>query len=210
MPTAMDNLFGRTHLTTAAIPETANSIDALMNVVAIDSTGQQATRSIPLRIWTPIEVDYTGLFKTVQSFDPVPVSGCIPGGDIGRDVTYSESTSETRTRTFTFSAKLSGGFDIKVVRLNAEFGMDVQAQVSSSSSKDLQISGKILPREFGVFYRQTLQLERRAKLVSHDGCGNTQGLGEVIVTDWVWSPDLAKGQMCPPLPKSNLQSGKLF
>jgi hypothetical protein len=210
MPTAMDNLFGLTHLTTAAIPETANSIDALMNVVAIDSTGQQATRSIPLRIWTPIEVDYTGLFKTVQSFDPVPVSGCIPGGDIGRDVTYSESTSETRTRTFTFSAKLSGGFDIKVVRLNAEFGMDVQAQVSSSSSKDLQISGKILPREFGVFYRQTLQLERRAKLVSHDGCGNTQGLGEVIVTDWVWSPDLAKGQMCPPLPKSNLQSGKLF
>ena len=210
MPTAMDNLFGLTHLTTAAIPETANSIDALMNVVAIDSTGQQATRSIPLRIWTPIEVDYTGLFKTVQSFDPVPVSGCIPGGDIGRDVTYSESTSETRTRTFTFSAKLSGGFDIKVVRLNAEFGMDVQAQVSSSSSKDLQITGTILPREFGVFYRQTLQMERRAKLVSHDGCGNTQGLGEVIVTDWVWSPDLAKGQACPPLPKSNLQPGKTF
>lgn len=210
LPSSVDNLFGLTYLTTTVIPETANSVDAIMNVVAIDSTGQQATRAIPLRIWTPIEVDYTGAFKTARSFDPVPVSGCIPGGDIGRDVTYSETSSETRTRTFTVSGKISGGVDIKVVRLNAEFGMDVQAQVSSSKSQDLQITGKILPKEFGVFYRQTLQMERRAKLISHDGCGNTQALGEVIVTDWVWSPDLAKGRACPPLPTSNLQPGQIF
>jgi hypothetical protein len=210
LPGSIDNLFGLTQLTTATIPEAANSVDATMNIVAIDSTGQAATRAIPLRIWTAIEVAYSGDFRTARSFDPVPVSGCIPGGDIGRDVTYSESTSETRTRTFTVTGKVSGGVDIKVVRLNAEFGMDVQAQVTSSSSKDLQITGKILPKEFAVFYRQTLQIERRAKLISHGACGNVQSLGEVVVTDWIWSPDLAKGSACPPLPPSNLPAGKVF
>ncbi len=205
-----ESLFGLTYLTTAPIETAANYYDATMNVIAIDSTGQQASRTIPLRVWTPIEVAYDGNHKVVQSFDPTPVSGCIPGGDIGRDVTYSESTSETRQRTFRISTKISGGVDIKVVRLSAEFGFDVEASVSSSKSKDLAINGKILPKEFGVFYRQTLQLERRAKLTQHGACGNTQSLGEAIATDWTWSPDLAKGGACPPLPASNLPKGQSF
>jgi hypothetical protein len=215
MSLGSDKLFGLTDLMTAPVPDvvgnySADYYDAMMNVVAIDSAGQEAKRSVPLRIWSPIEVRYDGNSVPVKSYDPVPVSGCIPGGKIGRDVTYTEMTAETRSRSFTFSAKVGGGVDIKVFRLNAEFGIEVNSEVTSAKSKDLKITGKILPGEFAAFYRQTIQLERVGSLVGHGPCGSTQDLGEVVVTDWIWSPDLAKNRKCPPLPKSNLPPGQTF
>jgi hypothetical protein len=210
LATSTDNLFGMTHLSTAPLPATGNYADAVMNILAIDSSGQQASRSIRLRVWTPVEVSYDGSSRAAQSFDPVPVSGCIPGGDIGRDVTYSESTADTRTRTFRVVSRIGGEVNVLVARLTAQFGFDVEASVSSTEQKSLAISGKILPREFGVFYRQTLQLECQAQLTSHGPCGGTQSLGEVVATNWTWSPDLAKGMACPPLPPSNLAQGQTF
>ncbi len=211
--TGLDKLFGLQDLITAPVSNViADSYNATMNILAIDNQGNQAKRTIQLKIWSAIEVDYTGGYKVVQSFNPVPVSGCINGGDIGRDVTYSEMTSETRSRSIKYIAKGSAGIDIKVVRLNAEFGMEVEGSVSSSKSKDLKITGKILPKQWAAFYRQTLQVERNANLTAHGPCGSTQDLGRVIVTDWVWSPDLAKrsGGTCPPLPKSNLSKGQKY
>jgi hypothetical protein len=210
LPSGLDSLFGLQSLATAPLPDVAESAKVTLNIVAIDSTGAQASRTVELEVWTPVQVKAEGGSGVVQSFDPVPVTGCIPGGDIGRDVTYTETSSDTRTRSFQVSSTLSGGFDIKVARLNAEFGVEVNSEVSSSKSRDLAISAKILPREFGVFYRQTLQLERRAKLIQHGPCGDSRGLGEVILTDWAWSPDLAKGAACPPLPASNLAPGQVF
>lgn len=215
MALGSDKLFGLTDLMTAPVPDvvgnySADYFDAMMNVVAVDSAGQEAKRSVPLRIWSPIEVRYDGNSVPVRSYDPVPVSGCIPGGKIGRDVTYTEMTAETRTRSFKFIAKVGGGFDIKVFRLNAEFGIEVNSEVTSAKSKDLKITGKILPGEFAAFYRQTIQLERTGNLVGHGPCGSTQDLGEVVVTDWIWSPDLAKNRKCPPLPPSNLPPGQDF
>jgi len=213
--TGSDTLFGLTDLMTAPVNDVTSSYaadyyDATMNVVAVDSAGLQAKRTVKLRIWVPIEVRYDGNSVPVRSYDPVPVSGCIPGGDIGREVTYTETTSESRSRSFTFSAKVSGGVDIMVVKLNAEFGIEVNSTVTSAKSKDLQIKGTILPKQFGAFYRQTIQLEKVGQLRGHGPCGTTQDLGQVVVTDWIWSPDLAKGSKCPPLPTSNLPPGKIF
>ncbi|MCK5800135.1 MAG: hypothetical protein KAI47_23255 [Deltaproteobacteria bacterium] len=211
LPTGLDNLFKLAHLRTAPLANAqANNAKASISIMAIDSTGQMIKRTVPLTIWTPVEVDYQGGFKEVRSFDPVPVSGCISGGDVGYDVVYSESVAETRSRSFTVRSEVSGGFDIKVVRLNASFGVEVNAAVTSSKSTDLKISGYILPHQFGAFYRQTLQIERIAKLRVHGPCGATSNVGTVVVTDWVWSPDLAKGKTCPPLPKSNLPAGQTF
>jgi hypothetical protein len=215
LATGVDNLFGLTHLATAPVPTvqgnySADYYDATMNVVAMDSSGQEAKRTIKLRVFAAVEVDYDGNAATVQTYDPVPVSGCIPGGDIGREVTYTETTSETRTRSFTVSASLGGGVNVWVAKFNAEFGFEVNSTVSSAKSKDLAISGTILPGQFAVFYRQTVKLERTAKLRGHGPCGTSQDLGTVTVTDWAWSPDLAKGAKCPPLPPSNLAPGQVL
>ncbi len=214
----LDNLLPLTALSTTALPAASDYTDTMITVVAIDSAGQEASRQIPLRIWTPVEVSYDGNSRVARSYDPVPVSGCIPGGDIGRDVTYAEATEELRLRSFTVKnnqgVEGSVGFDVKLAKFSTklftEFGFEVSAAVSSKEEKDLAITGFILPRQFAVFYRQTLQLERVAKLVSHGPCGNTRSMGTVVVTDWVWSPDLAKGTSCPPLPPSNLPDGEIF
>lgn len=211
LTTGLDNMFKLLHFKTAPLPNAmADSEQVGITIMAVDSTGQTVKRTLSLKIWAPIEVQYEGAYQVAQSYDPVPVSGCIDGGDIGRDVTYTEMSSETRSRGYKFTGEISGGFDIKVARLNASFGIEVNGDVSSSQSTDLRISGKVLPNEYGVFYRQTLKVERSAKLRAHGPCGSTSSLGQVVVTDWIWSPDLAKGHACPPLPPSNLAPGQIF
>jgi hypothetical protein len=213
MPGTSDKLFGLTYLKTAPIPNATgsyskDSFKATMSILAIDSSGQKAKRDISIEVWTPVSVEYDGETTMARIYDPVPVSACFGGGDVGREVTYTESTSETRERGFKIMSSVSGGVDIKVVRLNAEFGMEVEARVSSSSSKELRFSGVILPNMFGMFYRQTIQLEKTAELTGHGPCGETQGLGQVVVTDWVWAGDLGIGKSCPP--PSKLPGGKVF
>ena len=51
--------------------------------------------NILLRIVRPIEVINEGVTKVAQIFEPVPMSGCIPGS-LGTNVTYQESSTETR------------------------------------------------------------------------------------------------------------------
>lgn len=206
---AAENLFDLVNLKTAPVTN-GDSYEARMTVVATDSTGQTAQRVIPLRVWVPVEVQRLGVPRIVRSYDPEPVTGCLPGGDIGRDVSYTEAKEETRTRTFKINGNVGGGFDIQVARLNASFGFEVTSEVSSKQYQDLKITGFLIPGEFGAFYRQTMQLEHQASLVSHGPCGHTQAMGDVVVTDWIWSPDLGKGKTCPPLPASNLPPGQVF
>jgi hypothetical protein len=206
---ATDSLFELVSLKTAPVTYGEN-YEARMTVVATDSTGQTAERVIPLKVWVPVEVKRLGVPRIVRSYDPEPVTGCLPGGDIGRDVSYTEAKEETRTRSFTVSGNVGGGFDIQVARLNASFGFEVNSEVSSKQYQDLKITGFLIPGEYGAFYRQTLQLEHKASLVSHGPCGHTQAMGDVVVTDWIWSPDLGKGKTCPPLPASNLPPGQIF
>lgn len=206
-----DNVMGLTQLKTGQLTnDAANYFDGTLIVMAVDSTGASITRRLPLRIWASVEVDYDGSHRVVRSFDPVPVSSCIPGGDIGRDVSYAELTSETRARVLKVKGDISASINAFVARIDAAFGFEVTSEVSSSEAQNLTISGFIIPGEFAVFYRQTLQLERTATLRQHGACGNVTPLGDVVVTDWVWSPDLAKGQACPPLPASNLPPGEVF
>lgn len=206
-----DRAFGLSGIETAPIPqETADYYDAQVTVLAIDSEGMRAKRTIPLRVWSPVEIKYDGHSEVVRSFDPVPVSGCVPGGPIGTDVAYRQDKSETRQRALTFNASAGLDVNVWVVKASVQFGMGVNESVTSGVLESMNITVKLLPREFGAFYRQTLQLERRGKLVGHDPCGHTQSLGEAIVTDWVWSPDMGKGKTCPPLPASNLPPGQIL
>jgi hypothetical protein len=208
-----DNLFSLTDLITSPLPDAQASRAATLNIVAVDSMGHEARRTVNFTVWAPVEVNYDGSSEVVRTYDPIPVSACIPGGDIGRDVTYAESTSETRQRSVLIHTKVGvavepSAFGVKLGHLSAEFGIDVQGQVTSASSKSLSLTGKILPKEFGMLFRQTMQLERRANLVGHGPCGDTQDLGMAIVTDWTWAPDLGKAATCPP--PSNLPAGQQF
>lgn len=77
-------------------------------------------------------------------------------------------------------------------------------EVSSSQQISRGFGGRIIAGSYGVFYRQTLRLVRRAAIVAYNQCGHAQVVGDVDFSDWAWSPDLALGPACPPLPVSNL------
>ena len=104
-------------------------------------------------------------------------------------LTRSETTTDTESATDT----VGGGT-----------GESFSWEVSSTEAIARGFGGRVLPQTYGVFYRQTLRLLRRAVLVTYNQCGAAEVVGEVDFTDWAWSPDLALGSSCPPLPESNL------
>lgn len=186
----------------------ADSYNTTVNVAAVDASGKSAVLAIPLAIYKQATLHYDGTQKLAERLQPQMVSECIPGGDIGRYVTYREDKAETRQRGMAFQYNANAGLTLGLpsnpfalaLNLSAGFGVDVNASVSSSKSRALDMNGQILPGDYGVFYRQTTKVYRIGKLVGHTKCGGTVNLGDAILTDWIWSPDLATGSSCPPKP----------
>jgi hypothetical protein len=205
------DLLGSTRLKqlrTGTIPDGANNITATVNVAAVDPSGKQAMLAIPVTIHRKADMVYDGSLDVIsERFTPQMVTDCIPGGDIGRDVNYHEGSSESRARSMAFSWNVSVGVNISPIpnapyalgiNFSAGFGVNVNEQVSSDKSKSLALSGHILPGEYGTFYRQTTKKHRIARLVGYTECGQSYDLGQAILTDWMFTPDLATGASCPP------------
>jgi len=211
--------FGDTRLKelrTAKIPEGGDSYPASVNVAAVDASGKTARLAISLKVMQMATMTYDGAQKIVERFAPTMVSECIPGGDIGRQVSYREDKAETRGRGMSFQYNANVGVNLGLpsnpfalgLNFSAGFGVDVNASSSTTKSKGLDLSGQILPGLYGVFYRQTTKLYRVGHLVGHTVCGQDVDLGEAILTDWIFTPDLATGPQCAPA--SNLPPAKKF
>lgn len=271
------------------VPDDIQSYDAIVAIVATDTEGKTRQTSFAISVHRPIEVYYNGNVDVAEVLAPVPVSACIPGGESGRSVEYSETIQETRSRNYQLSwneswldshtvssgssqtigleesngvgfsttdeenwnwslgAEISGEFSLsKLVSVgmsvsgsvggggsrsqtgsaNREQGVNQSTtttdteeasssvgggtaesfswDVSSSQSISRGFGGTVIARHYGVFYRQTLRLLRRAAVVTYNQCGAANVVGDVDFSDWAWSPDLALATSCPPLPESNL------
>lgn len=216
----LDDLRGSSRLKelkTGAIDAKGNNMPVTVNVAAVDASGKSAHLTINLTVHRKADMHYDGQTRIAERFAPVMVSDCMPGGDIGRDVNYHESTSESRARSLGFNWNAGVGGNIAPIPSNPfalginfslGFGVNVQEHVSSDKSKSLSISGHILPGEYGAFYRQTTKIHRIAKLVSWTACGQSIPLGDVVLTDWMFTPDLASGSSCPP--QTKLQPAQKF
>ena len=78
-----------------SVKEEYSSYLAKIVIVAYDIENNLIETAIPLRVVRPLEVKHFGQHELAQVFEPVPVTGCIPGS-VGNNVQYSESESETR------------------------------------------------------------------------------------------------------------------
>ncbi|MCA9666867.1 MAG: hypothetical protein KC503_14810 [Myxococcales bacterium] len=206
-------------LKTAPIPAEAQNqghYNATVNVAVQDAAGKTARISIPIKVRPQAELIYDGASKIAERFPPSMVSDCIPGGDIGRNVSYREDNSESRSRGMSFNYNASAGLTLGLpsnpfalgLNLSAGFGVDVNASVSTTQSKALDISGQILPGQYAAFYRQTTRVYRIGRIVGNNQCGASLDLGEAILTDWIFTPELAHGASCPP--PSNLPAAGKF
>ena len=275
------------------VPENLQSYGAILNIQATDADGQSVQSSFAISVHRPIEIFYNGNLSIAEVMAPVPVSGCLPGGEAGRSVVYTEAMQETRSRSYNVSwneqwlssrtvstgsqqtvglsetngvgfattdgesfnwslgTDSSGKFDLAGL---VELGVSVNAQVGGATSRTQSASsnrsqgvnaattttetesasnsfgassggsfswqasstetisktfgGQVIAKTYGVFYRQTIRLMRRAAVVTYNQCGSADVVAELDFSDWTWAPDLALGESCPPFPESNLPSAQ--
>ena len=80
------------------VPEGEQFYVTSIKVIAYDADGLSTETALPLTVHRPLEIVYDGKRLVAERFDPMPVSGCIPGS-ISTRVSYSETKSEYRQKT---------------------------------------------------------------------------------------------------------------
>ena len=118
----------------------------------------------------------------------------------------SDTESRSKSRTYNYGAAATSS---KRVTQGISKAEEKTWMESKSSSTLTQFSGFIPVEKYGVFYRQTIRMVRRATLTSYNKCGVGKHMGEIQLNTWNWAPDLAVGESCDTaLPKSNLPPAK--
>ena len=211
-----------TDLKTGVVPHKDVVRSIPVSVTVSDAAGKTIRLAFTLEARRKYDAVYSGKVRLRERFQPRPVTDCIPGGDIGRVVTYFEDKSETKGRSMSFNYNASPGGEVLAptnpwmlgIDFSARFGFDVSGTVSSSKAKVKDITphpaGMILPGEWGMFYRQTLKLEHSAPIYLTTACGRMIQLGYALVTDWRWEAELARGASCPPSPSKLPKAQKYF
>lgn len=118
------------------IPNDVSFYIALFNIKAYDDESNMVQTSIPIKVVRPFEIKHFGKHELAEVYEPVPVTGCIPGS-VGNNVNYSESTSETRQNSvsITVNKSWSDSFSSNQTQSSSE-GINVsetQGTVNSSS-----------------------------------------------------------------------------
>jgi hypothetical protein len=115
----------------------------------------------------------------------------------------SVTSSERQTATASATQKASSG-TVQTTQSTTGTGADETNTVSSVNAIDTSFRGVILAGHYGVFYRQAMRLVSKGSIVAYDQCGAGEVVGDVSGSTYAWSPDLAQGPQCNPLPPSAL------
>ena len=184
---------------------------------ATTSDGGRAQRTIVVQIYNPGEImTYDGNAHLVERYPADPVTGCVPGGDIGRTLSYSDGTSVSRSRSLSFrwdtqtsasvGFSVSGGAPLGVFNVGANFsaswaqtfGVDSSETVTSEHSISQNLTVMVLPGYYGMVYTQPERLQKTVGMIYHNACGASAQVGQAILTDWNFGFDIGTGTSCPP------------
>jgi hypothetical protein len=196
-------------LQTGSVAEQGNSMPITANLGVVDASGKSVKVSIRLTIHRIAELIDDKSCRLAEYFPPRALSGCTPGGDFGTDVTYQESQSEREDRSvsYNWNANYGHGFNIGYwggfnasynYSVNKGFGFNMSESVSSDQSVSRSINKHILPGQYGMMFRQKVKMYRIGQMVANTECGEAVPVGEVVLTDWTWSAEVATGSSCPP------------
>jgi hypothetical protein len=126
----------------------------------------------------------------------------------GNDRSVSDTRSLENTRTWDLT---SGSSTEEVVQQGQEAAQSLALVDSQSETVLTSYSGTIPRNAYGMFYRQTTRLVRRAEVRTFNQCGIAQHAGELQFNEWTWAPDLALAPTCDGQPpKSNLPDAVCF
>lgn len=195
-------------------PTDEQSSAALIRVEAFHADGTVVSRDISYDINQEWEIQsYNQNMILMERSDAVPVSGCFSGGDIGRDLTYTEGSSINQSRSLSFRWDRNvantlgvtagvGGLLPAQISANASttfsetFGFDINETVSSESHVGINFSARIIPGYFGTCYRQIDRIQREVNVTYNNACGRSGVIGQTLLTDWNFGFDIATGPSC--------------
>jgi hypothetical protein len=316
------------------VPPDRPTYGVIFSIIARDAKGAAVRSVFGMQAHNPLEVVYDGRYQLAQIYAAQPVSACMPGGQQGRNVDYTESKSETRSRSlsvtlsstwlksdennwsttdgknittskavtdgysnthsttnsFTFErnhsetdgvsfnwsnstevkAEAKVGFSLfevggsvantrtvggershsttngwsqsntnavtdsetrdhsetttdstSISKTDSKGGSQTNQNgggkadgdawtVSSTDTIQRGFGGSVIAGTYGVFYRQLARYTQKAFVLEYNKCGQSDVVGDVTMQDYVWAPDLALSNACPPLPKTNFPAPQCY
>ncbi len=154
------------------IPEDQQSYITGVRVMAFDEEGHYAETALPIGVHRPIEVVYDGKYELAERYEPVPVSGCIPGG-VGNSVSYSESTTETRTQSVS-------------VTISSSWSTEQGREVSSETSEGISI-GESSSTTLGESSSEREALSETVGEEYEQSTANSVGFSTTNGESWEWN-----------------------
>lgn len=85
-----------------SIPVDVSFYIGVIQVTVYDVDNNKAESFLPFKVTRPLEVKHFGEHELAEVYEPIPVTGCIPGS-VGNNVQYSESETETRQNSISIS-----------------------------------------------------------------------------------------------------------
>ncbi len=98
-------------------------------IIAKDIDGFEVLNALPVKVVRPIEIRYDGSYEMAQTFEPIPVSGCITGS-IDNRIDYNESKAETRENSIEIS-------------INKDWSNSIGLSISQELTEGIQVSKSI-------------------------------------------------------------------
>ena len=113
---------------------------AYVKIKAYNTENEYIETLLPFKIVRPIEIKHYGKYELAETYEPKPVTGCIPGS-LGNNVQYSESESETRQNSYsiTYNKNWSNSISNNLSETNTE-GISVSTTDSTINSSSLSES----------------------------------------------------------------------
>ncbi|MDP2343806.1 MAG: hypothetical protein Q8O67_22800 [Deltaproteobacteria bacterium] len=156
------------------LPDDVDYALAGIRVTAVDADDNAIATAMPIPVVRPVRMQYDGNRKLAEYYQPVPVHGPIVGG-IGTEVTYAESTSESRQNavSVTFSQSTAQSAGTEAVKDWSE-GYGIERENSSTESTEASTSESATSSEtYGTEY--STSEETSVQLGSETG------------TEWGWN-----------------------
>ena len=156
------------------LPDDVDYALAALRVTAIDENDDAIATAMPVPVVRPVRMQYDGNRKLAEYYQPVPVHGPIVGS-IGTEVTYAESTSESRQNavSVTFTQSVSESAGSEAVKDWSE-GYGISAETSETNATEASTSESATSSEtYGTEYSTSAE--------------NSVQLGSETGTDWGWN-----------------------
>lgn len=157
-----------------SVPSDVSSYIAVLNIIASNDQGEFAETSLPFKVVRPLEVKHFGKYELAEVYEPVPVTGCIPG-TVGNNVQYTESESETRQNSVS-------------INVSKSWSDSLSSSLSNTSTEGISVS-----ETSGTVNSSSLSNSE----TQSEGYGNTYNSGESSNIqyntsdgeNWSWSLD---------------------